>query len=633
MAKTGSVIYGVIADTHGYPSGRRQRLSTEKYLFDLGDNTMTSNLNYDNEPVEVIGNADMVLFGNHDTLQNGGQKKGLQIIRDVSNKVIIFGMDSCTADSHHHSLVDSQITELAETLEGLADDWDVIVLTHVPLFEEDPNITGTCWSEERPEQSQDLINILKAYKNHSSCTWDGFAYNYTSKTGNVIGCFCGHVHNGFACAVDGIYMEAFTTNGAATQLPNESEDGDNAGMYTPGTMQISINFSTHRVNGEDYINPNPTFEAKYKSHPNNDIGQQAFGRVFLGGDDGAYPKFLSDGTYLGWSNNASGSPAENRFTRWGIGTNTITIGNRTVNATHIRWGSNGRLRFYTADTRVRDTEIANHQNVNVEFVSNGFLWKFEDGKYKHDQAEQYKFKNSSSSYPVFDDRGYYVGWSNEAGGYLTGVRDSGTSSRTWELVDSGTTRLYQNGIHVAAVTQIRFDADGRLGSFIRSNGTTYSNTTGTIEFMSSGVKWTFSGRLFQSAVSGGSIEANYTASDQWMDYTTTAYYMTYENGYLMHYRNTNDAAGTKRTNIATSWASNRTVKFYTNATNAYRNVSAVSQKSLTSITFAGNASTGFYITEGSFSASYNYARIDTSSNTYYFKRVNHQWIMIDIYRG
>ena len=76
MAKTGSVIYGVIADTHGYPWGRREKITSgqnaETYLFDLGDNTMTNDIERDNESVEVIGDADMILFGNHDTLQNGG---------------------------------------------------------------------------------------------------------------------------------------------------------------------------------------------------------------------------------------------------------------------------------------------------------------------------------------------------------------------------------------------------------------------------------------------------------------------------------------------------------------------------------------------------------------------------------
>ena len=376
MAKTGSVIYGVIADTHGYPSGRRQRLSTEKYLFDLGDNTMTSNLNYDNEPVEVIGNADMVLFGNHDTLQNGGQLKGLQILEDNSHKVIIFGLDSCTETDHVFCLQESQIVQLAEKLETLGSDWDVIVLTHIPLFERDSSITGTCWNDNTPENTSGLLNVLKAYQTHGTCVFNSSSYNYTSKTGNVIGCFCGHVHNGFACAVDGIYMEAFTTNGAATQLPNESSDGSNAGMYTPETMQISINFSTHHVNDEDYINPNPTFAAKYTSHPTNNIGQQAFGRIFLGGDDGAYPKFLSDGTYLGWGNSASGGPTANRFSRWGIDSNTITIGNNTVTASHVRWGSNGYMRFYATSSGNRDIEISNYQgsNTNVEFVSNGFLW-------------------------------------------------------------------------------------------------------------------------------------------------------------------------------------------------------------------------------------------------------------------
>ena len=636
MAKTGSVIYGVIADTHGYPWGRREKITSgqnaETYLFDLGDNTMTNDIERDNESVEVIGDADMILFGNHDTLQNGGQLKGLQILEDNSHKVIIFGLDSCTENDHDFRLQENQIVQLAEKLETLGSDWDVIVLTHIPLFDGN-DVTGTCWSEDAPTRTDDLLSILGAYHNHESCTYSGTSYNYSSKTGHVIGCFSGHVHNGFTGAVDGIYVEAFGTNGAETYLPSQATRAYNAGHYIPDTMRISINFSEETVNGVDYTNPLSSFTVKYTSHPSNTLGAQAFGAILSRTGGSSSPKFLSDGTYLGWGPTASSHATANEFSRWQIDSGTITIGNSTRSATHVRWGSNGLLRFYTTDPDIQDTEIPNYNNTSVVFVSNGVHWRFTNGKYEHPKAGLYKFKNSSSSYPAFDSEGYYVGWSDEAEGYLTGGLSSETSSRTWELVDSGTTRIYQNGVHVAAAVQVRFDTDGRLSGFIRSTGTIYSDVSGTIEFMTNGVKWTFYNCLFQSAVSGDSIEVNYTASDQWMDYTTTAYYMTYENGYLMHYRRTNDAVGTQRTDIAGSWASNRTVKFYTNATNAYRDVSAVSQKSLTSITFAGNVSNGFYITEGSFSASYNYARIDTASDTYYFKHVGSQWIMIDIYRG
>ena len=636
MAKTGSVIYGVIADTHGYPWGRRERITSgqyaEKYLFDLGDNTMCTTIGGE-EPVEVISGANIRLFGNHDTCQNNYQLKGLQILEDTANKVIIFGLDSCTSNLTTHTLISSQVTSLANRLEQLDADWDVIVLTHVPLFPA-TDATGYCWSEERPTYAGDLIKVLSAYKTHSICECLGSTFDYTSKTGNVIGCFCGHVHNSITCAINGIYMEAFTTNGAETYLPSTTNNtrSYNSGLYSPNTTRISIDFDHQTVNNMSYINPTSDYHIGYSAHPENDKGQQAHGAFVLrsGGTD--FPKFMTDGTYVGWGSTAFGAATENSFSAWSIDSSTITIGNSSVNATQVLWGCKGLLRYYVTASGSR-VEIPNYENTTVRFVSNGMQWNFSDGKYLHDRGKMYKFKASSSAYPVFDSRGYYLGWSNAANGYITGLRDSGTSSRTWELVDSGTTRVYQNGVHVAAAVQVRFDTDGRLSGFIRSTGTIYSDVSGTIEFMTNGVKWTFYNRLFQSAVSGDSIEVNYTASDQWMDYTTTAYYMTYENGYLMHYRYTSDAAGTQRTNIATSWASNRTVKFYTNATNAYRNVSAVSQKSLTSITFAGNVSNGFYITEGSFSASYNYARIDTASDTYYFKHVGSQWIMIDIYRG
>ena len=152
LNKKGNVSYSVMADTHGYVTGRLEG------DFDLGDNTNTYPNPVSYEPIMAPHARKLAILGNHDIAQllvesgleiekddetpvsmpDTKEWRGLQEFVDYKNQVWVFGVDS--AKTFHYYIIPSrQIEKMAERLLELEDDFDVIFLSHVPLY---PNFEG-----------------------------------------------------------------------------------------------------------------------------------------------------------------------------------------------------------------------------------------------------------------------------------------------------------------------------------------------------------------------------------------------------------------------------------------------------------------------------------------------------------
>lgn len=262
-----------------------------------------------------------MVYGNHDVQYLGyvpkPQGDSDWIWRDTKNHVAAFGLNSCL-NQHDFEIPLDEIQKLANKLYSLGPDWDIIILTYVPLFDGDPNVSGTCWTGTKPKNTDGfshpetaLLPLLRAYHNHG--IWNN--YNFTGRIGHVIGCFSGHVHNGLVYTRDGIYMEAFTTNGSETVIPTQQpgQGPYNAGLYSMWSYptDIKINFTDKTVNGYSYVSPEYTYFCRYKTYP-TDLApaNAAKGILEL---DGSYPKFQGDGTYLGYSSTPEGGSVKNPY--------------------------------------------------------------------------------------------------------------------------------------------------------------------------------------------------------------------------------------------------------------------------------------------------------------------------------
>nr|DAU40927.1 MAG TPA: metallophosphatase domain protein [Bacteriophage sp.] len=83
---------------------------------------------------------------------------------------------------------------LADSLANIDNGCSVIVFSHIGL-----NSSASDW-----ESSLDIIvALLEAYKNHTTYMLDGRNYDFSSKDGDVIGVFSGHMH------LDGAIKTAF----------------------------------------------------------------------------------------------------------------------------------------------------------------------------------------------------------------------------------------------------------------------------------------------------------------------------------------------------------------------------------------------------------------------------------------
>jgi hypothetical protein len=74
---------------------------------------------------------------------------------------------------------------IAESLTGIKNGYSAIIFSHIGL-----NSSANDW-----ESSFDkIVAILEAYKNHTAYMLDGKNYDFSSKEGDVIGIFSGHMH-------------------------------------------------------------------------------------------------------------------------------------------------------------------------------------------------------------------------------------------------------------------------------------------------------------------------------------------------------------------------------------------------------------------------------------------------------
>ena len=554
--KETTATYTVITDTHGRPWGSRTA------NFDLGDNTRSygkENAFVYMDPVETT-NADVILYGNHDVSQNQRNAQRLQIWPDDEKKIVFYGFDSC-ADNRNgfgdYEIPLYQIKDMARDIQKYRHhNWDIAVLTHIPLFKYGGRNMVDCWKEDVPKNTDLLKKVLYAFQTHTGVAVDGEAFGFSRSDGHVIGCFCGHIHNSVIWAEpyvyldDGndslivdenygrVYMEAFITNGEKTFTPNETEDSD-SGLYQPETQSIHIvcsaNAKNRTVNDHPYDPPTYCYVGGNEIKP-EPVYANAYGALRMTEASSARPKFHTDGTYLGYSYNDNPGVSEtdgkgNIKSTWEV-IGTIYTDARPHNVTGIRFGSDGLLRYYWENGV--EKQISNYKNANTSFDSYGFHWEFVNGKYVHPKSSQYQFSSSSGSYLAFDNNNRYIGWSNKPNHYLTGGRANDIASRSWSFY--GAIKLYVDSVmKYYPVTSIVFDTDGKLQYFVYGNNYRYNDVAGTVKFVTdNGYKWVFKNRVLSEV---------YNDSDSWylfgenlkMDFTYYKYKMNVENGYLVSY--------------------------------------------------------------------------------------------------
>jgi len=423
--KKGTAVYTVIADTHGYTTGSLEA------DFDLGDNTTSNSTMH--EPIQHTKASKFALLGNHDvaqlmheagmyvektdteiTMPDGKEWCGLKVYADQEKKILFLGLESAKS-FHSYTVPERQISLMAQKINGLPEDWDAVIMTHVPLFP--PRTTsGGAWNEKMEKRcdriddslrgtdmdtrsnymrsARDVVRILSAFQTRNTVEYKGVTYDFTSKTTNhIIGCFCGHIHNTLKCAVSlcdfcgyteyteqnrkKIYMEAFRTNGSADYSPTSMA---NAGMYIPdpSPCKIEIDFDAMTVNGTSYISP--AISADYiigttsAGHP---FSVLAKGEYKLSEDAEIYPKFYN-GKCIGW-----GMKPESGATRYGDNIHTvhgITVEGIDVSVEKLRFSASGLLKYYVGvDSPVQKT-IPDYDTATIRFVTdNNVKWHFEKG--------------------------------------------------------------------------------------------------------------------------------------------------------------------------------------------------------------------------------------------------------------
>lgn len=423
--KKGTAVYTVITDTHGYTTGCLEA------DFDLGDNTNTNPTML--EPIQHTRASKFALLGNHDvaqlmhekgmyvektdteiTMPDGKEWCEMKVYADEENKILFLGLET-SKSFHSYTVPERQITQMAQKMAWLPEDWDVAIMTHIPLFPP-RTLSGDAWNEKmekrwdriddslrgtendtrenRMRSPREILRILSAFQTKNQVEYKGVTYDYTQKTTNhVIGCFCGHIHNTLKCAVSmcdfcgyteyteqnrkKIYMEAFRTNGSADYTPKNMA---NAGMYIPdpSPCKIVIDFDSMTVNGTSYISP--AISADYivgKESAGHPFSVLAKGEYKLSEDSEVYPKFY-EGKCIGW-----GFKPEGGATRYGDNIHDvhgISIEGIDVAVAKLRFSASGLLKYYVGTDSPKQKTIPNYDTATLCFVTdNNVKWHFEKG--------------------------------------------------------------------------------------------------------------------------------------------------------------------------------------------------------------------------------------------------------------
>lgn len=413
--------YYVTTDTHGYPWGES---NVAQAHFDLGDNTpyypgrfpeIPGNPNGSNLRIRVLGNHDAAYYQ-----QNPDPKPTLNLCdswTDSGKTICALGFNSAEGQNTYN-ISSSEIQTAFNYLQNLSNGAHVMVFTHNPLFQPiDTTVNGTTYKTGKSydltdrnkwsswsTSAQVVINMLKAYRSNTSKSFYIGATKYTfTKTGYVIGCFCGHIHNHVQCYDSGLYMESFGTNGSYQW----TKDGSipNAGLYIPPTYTINLDPINYTVNDNSYNNiGDNTTRPILIQHQDSGVAQgtSATGAVTFKANYENYPKFRSS-RYIGYSKSPTGGvtsyydgngvlkyrnndndgywPVDN------ITVNGVTNENKSYvsNVKYIRFDVSGRLRYYSkSDTSYESfEEIDNYSSMStvITFTANGYIWTFKGGLY------------------------------------------------------------------------------------------------------------------------------------------------------------------------------------------------------------------------------------------------------------
>lgn len=446
--------YHVITDTHGYPWGSNYAAD-----FDLGDNTSSyhkvSGTTFQEAP-HLYGNPYIRLLGNHDAsyYRYRGESVSTIIARypnmvfkpytisgRINEKIAFFGINT-VEDVDDFTIPSSEISGLAANLETLPNGTDIVILTHVPLFKPitDRNTsqesTGESYDEDEYNkwhdwdgEAEEIIKMLQSYQNHSTYSYNGKEYNFNNN-GNVIGCFCGHIHNHVQCYYKGIYMESFGTNGENEWTA--SGNNKNCGLYTPPIYTISIDLTNHKVNTYSYtntVNNGDTYILDIENRNSGEsLGNSATGTGSLGG---YYPKFYQR-RYVGYSSSSSTGVSEtNHLNGWFTLEDNTYIQGLQHSAKYIHFDASGRLRYYKDSGQGNDinnwVEIPNYTSRSLTFSSDNRLWKFVDGLFSSCQAI---FKSGTmygkNNYSIVFDQNGFAQQIN-----LSGVKQNYTKGNNW----------------------------------------------------------------------------------------------------------------------------------------------------------------------------------------------------------
>ena len=402
--------YNVITDTHGYPWGNAYNKTIH---FDLGDNTPSYSSSFQ-EPIHNTAATGMVLLGNHDVeyrkkLPNTSGNTYSDMIEqsgffqypktltnfNKSTDVVFFGLN--TAYSIGDFRIEADVIEkMADAMTKLPSGTKVAVLTHVPLFKYHSSFgncyTQTEWAKWKGRWKTDVISgvlkLLNCYRNGGTFTSVSNKTYTFNGNGEVVGCFCGHIHNSIKCYYQGFYMEAFKTNGASEWTPN---DQYNPAMYQPEISTINVVGNT--VNNKPFISANSVFNENvtdandWPYFENSDINTQSSGYVY-GTNSSTYFRFVSsvnysarfyNGVYVGYAPNKDKSGlkpnSNNGYFELDNGTYLNGVGDT---ANYIRFDASGKLRYYgaTADTV---NEIDDYDKIQVSFTTNSINWIFNNG--------------------------------------------------------------------------------------------------------------------------------------------------------------------------------------------------------------------------------------------------------------
>ena len=390
--------YYVTTDSHGYPWGESK---ISQAHFDLGDNTPSNYSGFLEAPHDpVSSNLIMRVLGNHDEAyykrKSTPARPNLTLRKTwtLDGKTICaLGFNTAT-DQNSYDVSLSEILAAYNYLENGSAGMHVMVLTHNPLFEPS-SYTGKCydntdfrywyeWGNNKTAR-ETIVDMLLAYRssNQKSFNLNGTTYTF-SKTGYVIGCFCGHIHNHVQCHYRGIYMEAFGTNGACEWRNTGSIP--NAGLYTPPTYSFILNPTTCEINGKDYDNENSTAMTPAIANTNSGtgMGDGATGAITTDYKSSYYPKFRQS-RYLGYSEEPTPGVQfyNNNDGFWYVRGATLTGSGISGTVEYIRFDAAGKLRYYSQTGHDKDdfSEIPGYNTKTIAFTANGYTWKFVNGLY------------------------------------------------------------------------------------------------------------------------------------------------------------------------------------------------------------------------------------------------------------